>query len=83
MNNIMNIVNLRSIKSKKSTDKIWKIFSEEKGKLTVEATIICVYIIVITMTLITSIVNIYNNSLENREKERGRNMTAIEAFNGK
>ena len=53
---------------------------EETGKFTIEATIICIYIIMITMALISGIVNIHNNSLENREKERGRNMTAIEAF---
>lgn len=54
--------------------------AEEKGKFTIEATIICIYIIIITMALISGIINIYNNSVENREKECGRNMTAIEAF---
>ena len=64
-------------------NKVWKIrkiFADEKGKFTIEATIICIYIIMITMGLISGIVNIHNNTLETRKEERGRNMTAIEAF---
>ena len=59
---------------------IRNILNEEKGKFTVEATIICIYIVVITMMLISGIINIYNTSVENRIEEKGRNMTAIEAF---
>ena len=39
---------------------------EEKGSFTIEATIICVFIMAITIYVIISVIKIYDNSLENR-----------------
>ncbi|MBE5934869.1 MAG: hypothetical protein E7262_03665 [Lachnospiraceae bacterium] len=74
-------VNLNILKEDKANTKTHidlRILREEKGMFTIEATIICLFIVVITMTLVMNVIKIYDNSIENREKENER--YAIEAF---
>ena len=56
-----------------------RFFKEERGQFTIEAIIICIFIIGITMTIISSVIDIFEGVFGNRELDKMRYM--IEAFN--
>ena len=56
-----------------------KFLNDEQGKFTLEAMVICIFIVMVTMMVITSVMAIFENVHINRQQDKIR--YGIEAFN--